>query len=256
MAKIALGWRAKLAVMAIVSVLLALASYQLVERYIAEQNQVVQQQEQEDLVEILVSSIDLEIGSTLDPMSMVIRSYPSAYVQEDWLRPKDAGLIAGLTTTKFIERGEPLTPYAIAPDYSGYFSDTLAAGYYAITVGISPEQLHSGLLTIGDKVTLMSVLGDTDKMTEVLLPKIEVIALDNISEPHLMMSEAGQYMPSTVTFAMTQAQALQFEQMRAGSFEVWLEHPQFEYQQLSKKIVPQVFSFSSNGQGRQHEFSF
>lgn len=107
--------------MAIVSVLLALASYQLVERYIAEQNQVVQQQEQEDLVEILVSSIDLEIGSTLDPMSMVIRSYPSAYVQEDWLRPKDAGLIAGLTTTKFIERGEPLTPYAIAPDYSGYF---------------------------------------------------------------------------------------------------------------------------------------
>lgn len=207
------------------ALLLSLASYELVQEYVAEQTSKEIQQHQEQFIDVLVSRQSIVAGDIIESVVLAKRSYPQTLVQDSWLRPEDAELIIGLAAARFIEKGEPLSPDTLEPLAAKTFSENLEREYVAVTSMISKPQLHNGLLQIGDQVTLVSA-GFNAQEDGLMLNNIEVLALDYYSQPNHLALTNNDYLPSTITFAFSTAQALTFEQMRRQGFAVWLQHPQ------------------------------
>lgn len=205
------------------SLLLSLASYQLIQQYIDEHTQRQVEQHQEVEVGVLVSQRDLMAGVVLEEDFLVVRRYPQRLVQETWLRPSDAGAIIGLVTSRFVERGEPLTAEAITVGRRMGLSDRIADGRYAVTAQVSLQQLHHGLLQVGDWVTLRGrdYLADQELIELVNIP---VIAFDQFESAQHIDTQVSGYLPTTVTFEMSAEQAQQFEQIRQQDFALWLQH--------------------------------
>ena len=149
-------------------------------------------------------------------------------VQDSWLRPEDAPMIIGLSTTRYIEKGEPLTADALLPFEDHGFSKKIKSGNYAVTSMISKQQLHNGLIRVGDKVTLVSP-NSVNEAHHAILVNIEVVALDNFDHHSQLDMSATHYLPSTITFELTPSQAIIFETMRQQSFAVWLQQPDSPY---------------------------
>ncbi len=230
----------------IITALLSVASFQLIQRYVNAQNRIQQQKKEANLTPVLVSSGDLEIGTTITTSDLVIRQYPMSYVQDHWLTPEDAGLIIGLQTSQYIERGEPLTPAAIQPVRQKSFSERLPPNTYAVTASISREQVHNGLLVIGDRVTLFAP--DIHESGELLaLQNIKVLAFDNLDDEQSFVSDPAHWLPSTITMAMTAEQAQQFEHMRFVQYQLWLQNPETSYPKLKPQSRIRLHLFDSQG---------
>ncbi|RWU08753.1 hypothetical protein EGC76_11180 [Pseudidiomarina gelatinasegens] len=220
--------RAKISSFVLVSLLMTIAGYQLIQSYVEEKTNIEIQQQQEHMFAVLVSRDDLLAGEIIDAGSLVKRSYPMSLVQDSWLRPEDAPMIIGLSTTRYIEKGEPLTADALLPFDDYGFSKRIQSGNYAVTSMISKQQLHNGLIQVGDKVTLVS-RNSVSESQQAVLVNIEVVALDNFDHSSQLDMSATHYLPSTITFELTPSQAIIFETMRQQSFAVWLQHPDSPY---------------------------
>lgn len=207
------------------ALLLSIASYELVQRYVAEQTSKEIKQHKEQFVEVLVSAKSIVAGDIIEAFALAKRRFPQSLVQDSWLRPEDAQLIIGLAAARFIEKGEPLSPDTLVPATQKTFSQSLAKDQLAVTSMISKPQLHNGLIEIGDIVTLVSGSFNTNAQS-LVLTNIKVIALDYYNQPNQMAMINHDYLPSTITFAFSAKQALIFEQMRRQSFAVWLQHPE------------------------------
>lgn len=227
---------AKVAIILGLGTLLSLATYQYVQSYVAEQTHQQIKDHQEQLVDVLVSRSNIPAGDIIDAAALVKRSYPKSMVQDSWLRPSDAEFVIGLAAARYIEKGEPLSPDTIVPLVPQHFSMTLDADVYAVTTMISKPQLHNGLVTVGDRVTLVSA-NLQHHHDDLLLTDIKVLALDQYDHPSQLSLVNTQYLPSTITFAFTAAQAIVFERMRRQSFSVWLQHPSANYRPI-KPIKP------------------
>lgn len=216
------------------ALLLSVASYELVQKYVAEQTSKEIKQHKEQFVEVLVSAKSIVAGDIIEAFVLAKRRFPESLVQDSWLRPEDAQLIIGLAAARFIEKGEPLSPDTLIPVTQKTFSQSLAQGQIAVTSMISKPQLHNGLIEIGDFVTLVS--GNLNANTESLvLNNIKVIALDYYDQPNQMAMINHDYLPSTITFSFSAEQALIFEQMRRQSFAVWLQHPETQVSPPERK---------------------
>lgn len=223
--------RAKISSFILLSLLMTIAGYQLIQGYVEEQTNIEIQQQQEHTFEVLVSRDDLLAGEIIDAGSLVKRSYPMSLVQDSWLRPEDAPIIIGLATTRYIEQGEPLTADVLLPLENYGFSKKIESGNYAVTSMISKQQLHNGLIQVGDKVTLVSRNAMSEKELAVLV-NIEIVALDNFDRNSQLDMSATHYLPSTITFELTPSQAIVFETMKQQNFAVWLQHPDSPYPEI------------------------
>lgn len=224
----------KLGILLAVTIAVAALSYYQLERYAVTAAEQQRQQQQQNMVEILVLADDLDADVVLTMEHFQQRKFPPQYVQDNWLEPHDAPGLVGLKSSRFLARGEPLTIDAFRYDYRHHFSHQLAENYYAVTVSLGIEQLHHGLLAVGDKVLLYaaSVLSDTT----LWLDNIEVLAVDR--QQQQVQHEVA--LPTTVTFAMTAEQAQRFERMRGGNFQLWLQHPQHDYPALANTTKPHL----------------
>lgn len=238
--------RSRIGAIIVISALLTLASYQIVQNYVTEQAQREVQQQQPKLIDVLVSRRELVAGEIVDANILVKRSYPEQLVQDSWLRPEDAEMIIGLATTRFLEQGEPFTPDVLIPLRENGFSVTLTPGSYAVTSAISKQQLHNGLIQVGDKVTLVAESFTADS-EQLMLSNIEILALDNFNHQSQLEMTATHYLPSTVTFGFTHQQAQTFELMRRQSFAVWLQHPQHNYAHATRVEPIRIHRFKGNG---------
>ncbi|PHR64656.1 MAG: hypothetical protein COA51_07440 [Idiomarina sp.] len=220
--------KAKLAALVMLSLALSLASYQLVTGYVAEQASIEVEEQREQELGILVTQRDILVGEIINADTLVIRNFPQSLVQDGWLRPEDAPSILGLASSRFIDRGEPLTANAIEPYQTPRFAAKLRPGFYAVTSLVSVQQLHNGLVKIGDKVTLRgSNFQENNK--PLVLVNIPVIAMDNFDDHAQIDVNPSHYLPSTMTFELTAEQAAKFETMRMQNFEVWLQHAESSY---------------------------
>ncbi|PTB84133.1 hypothetical protein C9988_04905, partial [Pseudidiomarina aestuarii] len=127
--------------------------------------------------------------------------------------------IIGRRLTTFVERGQPLTLADLELDYSQFFSQQLGLDEIAVTVTLGLEQSHHGMLSVGDRVTL--VLRDSRDQLQ-LIQGVRIAALD-----HFQSTQNHQLtLPTTATIAMSTAQASMFEKYRFQSLSVWLRHPE------------------------------
>lgn len=234
--------RTKLLALLLLSLALSLASYQLVKGYVEEQASIEIEEQREEEIGILVTQRDVLAGEIISVDTLVIRSFPQSLVQDGWLRPEDAPSLFGLASSRFIDRGEPLTTDAIKPYQTPRFSARLRPGFYAVTSLVSVHQLHNGLVKIGDKVTLRGK--DFQQNAKPLeMVNIPVIAMDNFDHHAQLEMNPSQYLPSTITFELTPEQAAVFEAMRMQDYSVWLQHSDTSYASVRRTQPIKIHRF-------------
>ncbi|RUO37920.1 hypothetical protein CWE22_11845 [Pseudidiomarina aestuarii] len=214
-----LSWQVRFVLLLITTCVLGSAAYFSINAYVTATSAAQQAELREQMVGIIVMARDLDAEQVITANDLQQRMYPPEYVNDSWLVPADAEAIIGRSLTTFVERGQPLTLADLELDYSQFFSQQLAEDEIAVTVTLGLEQSHHGMLSIGDRVTL--VLRDSRDQLQ-LIQRVRIAALDHFqshNNHHLTL-------PTTATIAMSAAQASMFEQYRFQSVSVWLRHPQ------------------------------
>ncbi|MDN7125704.1 hypothetical protein [Pseudidiomarina terrestris] len=240
-----LKWKLTLLVLLVLA--LVIASYQLMRTYVEQQSQAIEQQRNAAMEWVLVFKRDLEEGHmvTLDDLQQ--RKYPPGYISEDWLRPQDAMAIVGNLTQHFVSRGEPVMLAVLQQARRASFSDVLAHNEYAVTATISIEQVHHGLLAIGNRVSLVAQrdsFGEASENTLMSIANVEILAIDNVTE-----ADWQQGLASTLTFRFTAAQAAAFEQIRRSGYAIWLQNPEPDYAPLKAEPVIKIYTMNNGGFG-------
>ncbi|WP_417691277.1 Flp pilus assembly protein CpaB [Pseudidiomarina sp.] len=233
-----LRWR--FIILGLVVVALLTASYQLVEKYLAQQSQALEQRINAEMEWVLVFSQDLDAGSVIGLEHLQQRKFPPAYISDDWLRPNDAMAVVGNSVENFVSAGEPVILGHLGKVRRSSFSDKIAPGEYAVTATVGIEQVHHGLLAVGNRVTL--VAGGFGGSALRMLTDIEVLALDRQQS-----DAAGAQLAVTATFRLRAEQAIEFEQLRQSGFALWLQHPEAEYPVLNETPPPLLFVISKQG---------
>jgi Flp pilus assembly protein CpaB len=217
----------KLGILAAMTIAVAALSYYQLQSFAVTAAEQQQRAQQQQMIPILVLAQDLDSDVRLDMTHFQQRKFPPQYIQDNWLEPHDASGLVGLKTTRFLARGEPLTLDAFRLDYRHHFSQRLAENQYALTVNLGIEQLHHGMLSVGDRVLLYSA-SRLAQQQAIWLENIEILAVDR----QQYASQHELSLPTTVTFSMTAEQAKEFELMRTLNFQVWLQHPEHNYRPL------------------------
>ncbi|MGQ4277644.1 hypothetical protein ACQ5ES_11400 [Pseudidiomarina sp. E22-M8] len=221
---------------------LVIASYQLMAVYVEQQSRAREQQRSAAMEWVLVFRTDLEQGHTVSLDDLQQRKYPPDYISEDWLRPQDAMAIVGNVTQHFVSRGEPATLSALQQARRASFSDVLQAGEYAVTATVGIDQIHHGLLAIGNRVSIVAQQfgsGSAPESQLTSIANVEIIAIDNAT------NEAWhQGLASTLTFRLKAAQAVAFEKIRNSGYAIWLQHPESDYPTLPEQRLIRVYTIN------------
>lgn len=223
-----LSWQVRFVLLLVLTGALGSAAYFTIDSYVAATSAAQQAQLREQMVGVIVMAHDLDAHQIITAQDLQQRMYPPEYINDSWLVPADAAAIVGRRLVTFVERGQPLTLADLELDYSQFFSQQLGKDEVAVTVTLGLEQSHHGMLSVGDRVTLV-VRDNTDQLQ--LIQRVRIASLD-----HFLDSQShSATLPTTATLAMTIAQAVQFEQYKYQSMSFWLRHPQAE----SITAVPQ-----------------
>lgn len=236
--KLKLRWRFVL--LGLLLIAMVTASYQLAMRYLAQQSYELEQRLNAEMEWVLVFSRDLEAGTVIGLEDLQQRKYPPGYISDDWLRPNDAMAVVGNSVENFVIAGEPVILGHLGRLRRSSFSDQLEHGEFAVTATVGIEQVHHGLLAVGNRVSLVS-LGNGNQPLR-MLSNIEVLALDNHSQEHL-----GNTLAVTVTLRLQAAQAVLFEELRRQGFSLWLQNPDAEYSAVAPSKPPTLFVISKQG---------
>ncbi|RUO51776.1 Flp pilus assembly protein CpaB [Pseudidiomarina homiensis] len=231
------GWR--FIVLGLVVLAMVTASYQLVMRYLAQQSHELEQRLNAEMEWVLVFSHDLEAGAVIGLDDLQQRKYPPSYISDDWLRPNDAMAVVGNSVQNFVSAGEPVMLGHLGRVRRSSFSDQLAPDDYAVTATVGIEQVHHGLLAVGNRVSLVAGGGGEPLR---MLTNIEVLALDNQSKEYV-----GGALAVTITFRLKAEQAAIFEGFRRQGFALWLQHPEAEYSHVKSPLKPHLFTISKAG---------
>lgn len=232
----------KLSLLLILVTALVIASYQLMTVYIEQQSRAIEQQRTAAMEWVLVFRTDLEQGHTLNLEDLQQRKYPPDYISEDWLRPQDAMAVVGNVTQHFVSRGEPATLSALQQPRRASFSDVLQVDEYAVTATISIEQIHHGLLAIGNHVSIVAeqFLPELAAGSQLRsIANVEILAIDNATDDAWQ-----QGLASTITFRFNAEQAMAFEQIRKSGYSIWLQHPESSYSALPEQRVTRVYTIN------------
>ncbi|HET8816916.1 MAG TPA: SAF domain-containing protein [Pseudidiomarina sp.] len=214
-----LSWQIRFVVLLILTCVLGSAAYFTIDAYVEATSAAQQAQLREQMVAVIVMAHDRDAQQVITAQDIQQRMYPPEYVNDNWLVPADAAAIVGRRLVSFVERGQPLTLADLELDYSQFFSQQLATDEVAITVTLGLEQSHHGMVSVGDRVTL--VVRDDNHHLQ-LIQGVRIAALDHFQQ----VESAHVVLPTTATLAMTIAQAVQFENYRYQSLSLWLRHPE------------------------------
>lgn len=106
-------------------------------------------------MQVVVPVRDLEVGETLDLSTLVLRSVPREYVNQDVITQDTVERYIGKKLTRPVSKGTPLLLSFIAAYEFKPFSTTIEPGTRAITLPIDEINSTSGLLIAGDKIDLL-----------------------------------------------------------------------------------------------------
>lgn len=203
---------------AVLALSLAVAFYWTLQNYVAEQSASAEQQRDAQMIWLLVYSRDIEAGQQVAIEDFQQRKFPPDYVTDDWLLPQDVSVVVGSHTQQFVAAGEPVSLAHLGTLQPTSFSDVLAPGEFAVTATVSIEQLHHGLVEVGNFVTLVGQDFRSEQSRLTAIPNVEVLALDSFTDVGWQEGLA-----STLTFRFSAEQAYQFEQLRQSQFSIWLQ---------------------------------
>jgi pilus assembly protein CpaB len=146
---------------------------------------------QEQMVQVVVASGDLPVGSKVDSSTMSVRKIPSEYVNSDVITPDLFDSIDGAVLIKPLGHGKMLSQEYINLNIPKDFSDTIQIGHRAITIQVDEINSISGLVRPGNFIDLYARMQgssipalDSSDSGEVVIPVLEdvfVLATDRHS---------------------------------------------------------------------------
>lgn len=146
---------------------------------------------EQQMVQVVVASIDLPIGSKVDSSTMSVRKIPAEYVNSDVITPDLFDSIDGAVLIKPLSHGKMLSQEYINLNIPKDFSDTIQIGHRAITIQVDEINSISGLIRPGNFIDLYARLQggsipalESSDSGEVVIPVLEdvfVLATDRHS---------------------------------------------------------------------------
>lgn len=157
------------------------------------QEQKVQEAEQARLVQVLVASQPLAFGTVLTPQNTKLVGWPAGSLPEGAFRTA-IGVVNNPKGPRVALRplvvGEPILASNISgADGRASISALLPDGMRAVAVGIDAVSGVGGMVSPGDVVDVLVTrkmagdsAGNEDQMTDIVLEKIRVIAIDQVAD--------------------------------------------------------------------------
>lgn len=165
---------------------------------------------EEDLVQVVMASVDIENKTMITDEMLEVKKIHKAAAPENSISKKEE--VVGKISLVSMFRGDIFIPQKI--EEVGGTKAGLAAsvplGMRAITMNVSPDTGVSGLIKVGNKVDIITILAEeSSEMGVLLLQDREVLAIDNtINHDSVRNPEAGYYV--TLTLSVTPEEALRF----------------------------------------------
>ncbi|MDO6966210.1 Flp pilus assembly protein CpaB [Rhizobium alvei] len=140
--------------------------------------------QKEPVVDVLVASANLPVGSKLTDEAMIWKSWPEGSISEGFItkstRPEALTELKDAIVRLPIFEGEPIRPEKIADGNNAVLSSLLPAGKRAVATEISVSTSAGGFILPNDRVDVIMVKKDEDGtyVTETILSNIRVLAID------------------------------------------------------------------------------
>lgn len=165
---------------------------------------------EEDLVQVVIASVDIKDKIQITEDMIEVKKIHKLSVPENSIFEKEE--VVGKISLAPIFKGDVFKPQKI--EEVGSAGAGLAAsiplGMRAITMNVAPDTGVAGLIKVGNKVDIASILDeDPHGRGVLLLQKREILAVDNnISSSTTENLDAEYYV--TITLAVTPEEALEF----------------------------------------------
>jgi pilus assembly protein CpaB len=179
-------------------------------------DQVVQVQsetvvQKEPVIDVLVASANLPVGSRLNADSMKWVGWPEGGISEGFItvqnRPDALKELSDAIVRMPIFEGEPIRPEKIADPAGAIMSSLLPSGKRAVSTEISVSTSAGGFILPNDRVDVIMVkkVDDGSYDTETILNNIRVLAIDQ----DIQEKEEGKktVVGTTATLELTPEQA-------------------------------------------------
>ena len=199
----------------LVAVALGLIAVVLANSYfsgVEERNQQIA--EANELTPIVVATQPLEFGSPLTTENVRMQNYPRASLPEGAFMSVEDALKGGRVALRPIVPNEPVLASKVSgTDGRAVLAANLPEGMRAYTIPVSSLEMVAGFVRPGDVVDVMltrQIPGEgsqgDDQMAEVLLERIQVLAIDQVASEQATQPQVGGV--ATVLVTLREAQIL------------------------------------------------
>lgn len=113
---------------------------------------------EKEMVQVVVASTDLAIGSVVNTSTMAVRRVPAEYVNSDVITPEQFNAIQGAVLVKPLKAGRMLGQDYIDLKIPKDFSGTIQVGNRAITIQVDEINSISGMIRPGNSIDLFTRL--------------------------------------------------------------------------------------------------
>lgn len=181
-------------------------------------------------VEVVVAREALLSGDALSLQRMSVRQVASVGVAADTLHPSEASWLVGQRLAHPVQAGQPIQRLHLQGPQSTQLSSLLEPGQRALTLNVSAQESHAGLIRVGDSVDFYDLSGP---LPALLAAQVKVIAtgsfftsgtpLNNASSNDSTYPQADY---RTLTFAVAARQTPVYEILqRSHQLAFWLRAP-------------------------------
>lgn len=209
-------------------------------------------------IQVVVPARDLMAGETLDLATLVLRSVPREYVNQDAITQEMLEVFVGKKLTRPVTKGTPLLQSFIAAYEFKPFSSTIEPGTRAITLPIDEINSVSGMLIAGDKIDLLVMTQvpsvDANKAEMQLVPLLqditvqatgtttqrELVAQTEFGAQKPSMRANGSYNTVTISIPPREAQRVVLAQ-QLGRIVALLRRPDDPALYSEKLLASEIF---------------
>jgi pilus assembly protein CpaB len=136
------------------------------------------------LARIVVASQPLQFGQPLTAQNLRLQNFPQASVPQGAFRTIEEAMRGGRVALRPIVPGEPVLRDKVSgTDGRAVLAANLAEGMRAVSIPVNATTGVSGFVRPGDTVDVLLTrgLGDNDYMTDVILERVKVLAIDQVA---------------------------------------------------------------------------
>jgi len=147
------------------------------------------------LARIVVATQPLEFGQPLTAQNLRLQNFPQASVPQGAFRSVEEAMRGGRVALRPIVPGEPVLRDKVSgTDGRAVLAANLSEGMRAVSIPVSATTGVSGFVRPGDTVDVMLTrsLGESDYMTDVILERIKVLAIDQVADEHETKPKVGK----------------------------------------------------------------